>query len=154
MKLYLVQHGKAASKEIDPQRPLTEEGRKDVQRIAAFIKPLGLCVDCLWHSGKKRTAQTAEVLAEAVKINNPQTARDGLGPNDDAAALRDELASAGQDIMIVGHLPFLSKLASLLLSGSELGEIVAFKNGGVVAMSSSEENLWRVDWIVTPQLLT
>ena len=154
MKLYLVQHGKAASKEIDPQRPLTEEGRKDVQKIAAFIKPLGLYVDCLWHSGKKRTAQTAELLAEVVKINNSQTARDGLGPNDDAAALRDELASAEQDIMIVGHLPFLSKLVSLLLSGSELGDIVAFKNGGVVAMSRSEENLWRVDWIVTPQLLT
>ena len=153
MKLYLVQHGKAASKEIDPERPLTEEGRKDVWKIAAFTKPLNLCVDCLWHSGKKRAAQTAQLLAEAVKINNAQTAHDGLGPNDDVAALRDELVPASQDIMIVGHLPFLSKLASLLLSSSESGNIVGFKNGGIVALSRSEENLWQVDWIVTPQLL-
>jgi len=45
MKLYLVQHAKAASKEVDPERPLTEEGHRDIQKVAAFIRPLNLCVD-------------------------------------------------------------------------------------------------------------
>ncbi|GAI19193.1 unnamed protein product, partial [marine sediment metagenome] len=54
MKLYLVQHAKAASKQVSPQRPLTEEGRRDVQKVAAFVKPLKLWVDYLWHSGKRR----------------------------------------------------------------------------------------------------
>ncbi len=153
MKLYLVQHAKAASKQVDPQRPLTEEGRRDVQKVAAFIKPLKLCLDCLWHSGKRRADETAELLAEVIEIKKAKIARDGLGPNDDVTTLRDELASVQQDIMIVGHLPFLSKLASLLLAGSESADTVAFKNGGIVCLNLAETNQWQIDWIVTPELI-
>ena len=153
MKLYLVQHAKATSKQADPQRPLTEEGRHDMHRVAAFIKPLNLCVDYLWHSGKRRAEQTAELLAEVIKINKTQTARDGLGPNDDVTALRNELVSGQQDIMIVGHLPFLGKLASLLLTGSESTDTVAFKNGGIVCLTRCEENQWQIDWMITPEFL-
>ena len=153
MKLYLVQHAKAALKHVDLERSLTEEGRQDLQKVTAFIKPLNLCVDYLWHSGKKRAIQTAEILAEVIKINKAQTIRDGLGPNDDITVLVDELAFAPQDIMVVGHLPFLSKLASLLLAGSESANTVAFKNGGVVCLTRCEENQWQIDWMVTPELL-
>jgi len=153
MKLYLVQHAKAASKEIDPQRPLTEEGRRDVQKVAAFIKPLNVCVDYLWHSGKRRAAETAELLAEVIDIKETTIARDGLGPNDDVTALRDELLSSQQDIVIVGHLPFLSKLAPLLLAGSESAETVAFKNAGIVCLNRSEANQWQIDWVITPELI-
>ena len=153
MKLYLVQHAKAASKEIDPQRPLTEEGLRDIKKVAEFIKPSDLCVDYLWHSGKKRAAQTAEVLAEVIKVDNTLTAHDGLGPTDDVTVLKAEFASATDDIMIVGHLPFLAKLASLLLTGSELADTVAFKQGGIVCLSRCNENKWQIDWMVTPEVL-
>jgi phosphohistidine phosphatase len=162
MKLYLVQHAKAASEQVDPQRPLTVEGRSEIQKVATFIKPLNLCVDYLWHSGKKRSVQTAEILAEAVKIKT-QTIHDGLGPNDDVKALKDEVVSAKGDIMVVGHLPFLSKLASLLLTGSEprpsergegeSADTVAFKNAGIVVLNRSDKNQWQIDWIIIPELL-
>ncbi len=153
MKLYLVQHAKAASKEVDPQRSLTEEGHRDIRKVAAFIEPLKLWVDCLWNSGKRRAVQTAEILAEVIEIKEAKIARDGLTPNDDVTTLRDELASVQQDIMIVGHLPFLSKLASLLLAGSESANTVAFRNGGIVCLNRSETNQWQIDWIVTPELI-
>ena len=63
MRLYLVQHGQAKSEELDPQRGLTEQGVQDVERLAAFLKPLSLAVQVVWHSGKTRAAQTAEILA-------------------------------------------------------------------------------------------
>jgi len=154
MKLYIVQHAKAATNETDPQRPLTEEGQQDIEKVAAFIKPLNLSVDYLWHSGKKRAAQTAGFLANAIKTKGGIISRDGLGPNDDVTALRNQLASTEQEIMIVGHLPFLSKLASLLLTGSESANTVAFKNGGIVCLSRSEDNQWQIEWMVTPELLT
>jgi phosphohistidine phosphatase len=153
MKLYLIQHAKAASKDVDPERPLTEEGRRDIQKIATFIKPLSLRVDYLWHSGKKRAAQTAELLAEVVGINKAQIAHAGLGPNDDVTALKDELITRRQDIMIVGHLPFLDKLASLLLTGCESAGSVAFKNAGVVCLDCCDENRWQLDWMITPEIL-
>ncbi len=153
MKLYLVQHAQAAAKDVDPQRPLTERGRRDIQKVAAFIKPLDITMDYLWHSGKKRAAQTAEALSEVVKTDKPPAARDGLGPLDDVTPLADELASTAQHIMIVGHLPFLANLASLLLTGSQSAEPVAFKQGGIVCLGRTDENRWHVEWMVTPELL-
>ncbi len=153
MKLYLVQHAKAASKEVDPERPLTEQGQRDIRKVASFIKQLNLSIDCLWHSGKKRAEQTAEALAETIKINQKQTARDGLGPNDDVTAIKDEINTSRQDIMIVGHLPFLSKLTSLLLTGSESANTVAFKQAGIVCLNHNGENLWQLEWMIIPELL-
>jgi phosphohistidine phosphatase len=152
MKLYLVQHAKAASEQVDPQRGLTEEGRREIKKVAAFIKPLNLCVDYLWHSGKKRAAQTVEILAGAIKIKT-QTSRQDLGPNDDVKPFKDEIVSADGDIMVVGHLPFLSKLASLLLAGSESANTIAFKNAGIVCLQRCEKNQWQVDWIVLPEVI-
>jgi phosphohistidine phosphatase len=151
MKLYLIQHAKAASKETDPQRPLTERGRRDIQKVAVFIRPLKLSVDSLWHSGKKRAAQTAEVLAETVEVKKGTIVHDDLGPNDNVVKIRDELASTKQDTMIVGHLPFLSKLASLLLTGSESANTVVFKNGSIVCLT--KDNWWQIEWMVIPELL-
>ncbi len=154
MKLYLVQHAKAASKDIDPDRRLTEEGRRDVQKVATFIEALNLEVDSLWHSGKTRAVQTAEVLAEVVNVKTQMAAHDGLAPNDDFAAMKDELLSCGHDVMIVGHLPFLSKLASLLLTGNESTGTIAFQNGGIVAFEQSSEGRWQINWMIIPDLLT
>jgi phosphohistidine phosphatase len=153
MKLYLVQHAKAASKDADPERSLTEEGRSDIKKVAVFIKPLNLSVDYLWHSTKTRAIQTAEVLAEVVKINKEKIEREGLAPNDDVTAIKDELVAAQQDTMIVSHMPFVSKLASLLLAGREFTDTVAFRQGGIVALNSSEPNQWQIEWMVTPELL-
>jgi len=153
MKLYLVQHAKAASKQADPERPLTEEGCRDIEKITAFIKPLNLCVDYLWHSGKKRAAQTTDALAEVVEVRTETTARDGLAPNDDVTVIKNEIEAAQHDIMLVGHLPFLDKLASLLLTNSESSNTVAFKNGGIVCLDRFDDNQWQINWMVIPELL-
>jgi phosphohistidine phosphatase len=152
MKLYLVQHAKAASKEVDPERSLTEEGLRELKKVAAFIKPLNLSIDYLWHSGKKRARQTADILAEVITISEEHAARDGLAPNDDVKTIENQIMSLKQDIMIVGHLPFLSKLASLLLTGSDSSETVAFRNAGIVCLNHTD-NQWQLDWMITPEIL-
>jgi len=153
MKLYLIQHGKAATKETDPLRPLTEEGRNDVQKVAEFIKSLSLRVDCLWHSGKTRAQQTAGILATVIKSNKGTIQHQGLAPNDDVTALKDKLSSAENDIMIVGHLPFLGKLASLLTVGHESAEVVEFKQGGILCLNRCEDKKWHIGWMIIPELL-
>jgi len=67
--------------------------------------------------------------------------------------LKDELAPNGRDVMIVGHLPFVSKLASLLLTGDESADTIAFQKGGIVCLERSAEDKWHVNWMVTPELL-
>ena len=151
--MYLVQHAKAASKDADPERSLTGEGRQEMRKVAAFIRPLNLSVDYLWHSGKKRAVQTSDILAEVVRTKQDAAARNGLAPNDEVAALTDELVSAQGDIMIVGHQPFLGKPASLLVTGSEGANAVAFRNAGIVCLARLNGGQWQVEWIVTPELI-
>ncbi|HUT29224.1 MAG TPA: phosphohistidine phosphatase SixA [Sedimentisphaerales bacterium] len=153
MKLYLVQHAKAASEQEDPRRSLTEAGRKESEKAAAFARPLNLCVGCIWHSSKRRAAQTAEILAEAVTSKEGSVAREALGPNDDVTPVARELGAAEKDVMIVGHLPFLSRLASLLLTGSESGDTVTFRNAGIVCVERGEDGRWHICWVVTPDIL-
>ncbi|MHC4564022.1 MAG: phosphohistidine phosphatase SixA [Planctomycetota bacterium] len=153
MKLYLVQHAQALLTEQDPSRPLSEAGRSETARIVRFLKPLRLTVERIWHSGKTRAAQTAEIYVRAVTAREGLAARDGLAPNDNVALLRDELAVATDDTMIVGHMPSVSKLATLLLTGYESPPIVAFVNAGIVCLGRSPDSRWQVEWVVTPQML-
>jgi len=153
MKLYLVQHGEALSKEQNPDRPLSDKGRADLAVAARFIKPLKVEVDYLWHSRKSRAIETAQILAQALEVNKGIVERDGLDPNDDILALEQELSGTYGDVMIVGHMPFLGKLAAQLLAGSEEAATVRFRQGGIVCLIYDKEAGWQVEWMVTPDIL-
>ena len=64
MRLYLTQHGLAVPKDVDPDRPLSEQGRQDVRRLADFLGHAGVRVEQFLHSSKTRAEQTAAILAE------------------------------------------------------------------------------------------
>src|SRR5688500_9788627 len=63
MRLYLVQHGEAVPEQVDPQRPLSEAGRRDVQAMARLLAGAGIRPTRIVHSGKRRAQETAELLA-------------------------------------------------------------------------------------------
>jgi len=153
MKLYLAQHGEAAPKEVDPKRGLTPEGARTVDAVAAFLADKALDVPEVWHSGKARAQQTAERLAAGLAAGAKVVSRDGLAPKDDVEAVASALARRDEDLMIVGHLPFLSKLASLLLTGSTKNEVLAFQNAGVFCLQRDGEGARRLAWAVVPALL-
>ncbi len=153
MRLYLVRHGKAASSDVDPQRGLTEQGLREVKKVADFLKPLNISVDYMRHSGKRRAEQTAQVLAEAVTVREEFAAHSFLAPNDDVAPIRDEIETAEQDVMIVGHLPFLPRLASLLMTGSDSSNPIAFKPAAIACLEQPTDNHWQINWMVTPEVV-
>jgi len=153
MRVYLVQHGESKSEEEDPQRRLTDKGIGEVQKVAGFLRPLKLAVDAIWHSDKARAQQTGELLAGALRARGGLVQRENLGPKDQIAATKEALEQTRVDLMIVGHLPFLGKLAALLVTGSEENEIVEFRFGGVVCVERRDDKKWKVAWMVTPSLL-
>lgn len=150
MRLYLVQHGEAASKDVDPNRPLTEKGKEDISRMADFLKKRGIRVSATWHSGKLRAIQTAQILGEAVSTEIAK--QEDLAPNDPVDKWLEKLNARVKDVMIVGHLPFLQKLASLLLVGDESSRLITFRTGGVVCLEREEEK-WSLIWMVSPELV-
>jgi phosphohistidine phosphatase len=154
MKVYLVRHGDAVSSGVDPKRPLSEEGRADIRKIASFIRPSGIYVEHIWHSGKARAAQTAEILAEAVAVEKDCSFREGLSPNADVSAIAHELDAHSADLMIVGHLPFLDNLTSLLVAGRETADVVAFRAGAMACLKRRNHGTWQINWMITPEILT
>ena len=153
MKLYLIQHGEATAEEVDPSRPLTAKGRSDVQKVASFLEGAGVRPNLILHSSKTRARQTAEIIAAQLSPNCQVKEREGLAPNDPVLALTKEISGMDDDRIIVGHLPFLGKLASTLLTGSESRNLVAFRQGGMVCLQRNEDQSWQVAWMVTPDLL-
>ena len=152
MKLYLVQHGIAVDKNVDPDRPLTDEGQKEVEKVAFFVKPMELRIESLWHSPKIRAVQTAKLIADILGIVN-RTETQGLKPADEVKPIDKKIEKQNTDLMIVGHLPFLSKLASYLLTGNYEQSPVKFSKAGILCLTN-EENVWQLEWYVTPQLLS
>ena len=153
MKAYLVRHGEAVSSQLDPQRPLSEQGIADIRKVASLIKPLELSVEYIWHSGKLRAAQTAEILAEAVLIEKSCSARNDLRPNDDVTIIADELDAYDTDLMLVGHLPFVAYLTSLLVPGKQTANVAAFDAGTITCLNRRAPGQWQIEWMITPEIL-
>ena len=151
MHAYLVQHGKAKSKEEDPDRPLTEEGRKEVESVMLLMLRFGaITASRVVHSGKRRAAETAELIAR--KLEAEVAAEDGLDPDDDPALWAARLRDADRDLVVVGHLPHLERVASLLLCGHPDGGTVRLANGGVACLTG-ESDRWALQWAITPALV-
>ena len=154
MRLYLVQHGAAASKDVDPERPLTEEGRQTVEEAAGFLAFRSIRPGRIEHSGKLRALETAEILAAYLEPSDGTHEVEGIAPMDDIAPTTERLAASIMDVMIVGHLPHLSRLATRLLGGEhEDDAVVSFQMGGVVCLERDESAHWAVAWMLVPELL-
>lgn len=157
MRLYLVRHGEATSKEEDPDRPLTEAGAREVREVAGFLFSAGgRKVAEIRHSTKLRARQTAKILAEQGGDATPFREVDGLEPMADVAGLAEELTAAEADIMLVGHLPHLDRLASRLVAGSAEKGAFDFDAASVLCLSrhnGESRPSWTVEWMVTPRLL-
>ncbi len=149
MFLYLIQHGEAMSKDQDPERPLSEKGQEDVKKMASYASQIGISVDEIRHSGKLRAEQTAEALSKSLKPSQGLTETDGLAPLDDPMIWVARLKERSKSTMLVGHLPHLGKLASLLLCGDGEKNVVAFKMAGIVCLQRDEEGQWSLQWMIT-----
>ena len=154
MDLYLMQHGVALSEDQDPARPLSDEGRADVQQVVERAHAAGIRIDVCVHSGKLRAEQTARVLADGLDIGTVG-ARKGLNPSDDVEPIARWLADAApaESVVVVGHLPFLDRLASFLVTGQESGQAVRFRNAGLVRLVPKQDAPgYRVAWVLVPEL--
>jgi phosphohistidine phosphatase len=153
MRVYLVQHGKAKSAEEDPNRGLTDEGRAEVTQIAEFLAALRITLSLIQHSGKARAEETAHIFATSMRCTAGPYHTTGLDPSDDPVSTANFLKVYTDDLLIVGHLPHLEHLASLLLTGSMDRRPVKFANAGVVCLEKDQNGAWTLIWAVIPELL-
>ena len=153
MKLYLVQHGEACAKALDPERPLTEQGKADVNRLAVFLRKSGVTVERIIHSGKLRAQQTAERLVNAIAAGTTPEISEVINPNDDPAQFAQLSFAWTDDILIVGHLPFMAKLVSQLTLRNTQTVFTNFTPGSAVCLERHDDNSWTLNWMVRPEVM-
>jgi phosphohistidine phosphatase len=149
MDLFLVRHGQARLSGEDPERGLADLGIEQVETAARWTSLSGASVSQIWHSGKKRAQQTAEIFARHVPPPKGVVEVQGLLPTDDVIRAAELVEAESENVLIVGHLPFLSRLASALIAGDP--ERVGFGMfEATVLCLHRREGRWYVRWMVTP----
>lgn len=149
MKLYLVRHGEYQMS-AQQRDELTTQGKQEIEKLAHFLKPLNIHVDHIFHSNKFRAKQTAELLAPSIDCKQAIQELPGLGPEDDVRPIKDSLGMYEGNLMLVGHLPFMSKLVGKLMTGNEDKELVIFYPG-TMACLEGEDVQWEMSWILTTE---
>lgn len=153
MKLYLVQHGDALPKDIDPERGLSDRGKEDVTHVAVFLGKGGVGVKRILHSGKKRAEETAVLLQRTLVPGGEFGETDGIAPLDPVDPVAKEADTWKEDTMLVGHLPFMAKLVSQLVAGNENAALVAFQPGSVICLEQQETGRWVIMSMIRPESL-
>ncbi len=148
-RLYLVRHGEAKPDVVDPQRSLTDDGRAAVEKVGLWAAGAGVTPPRIRHSGKRRAEQTAEILARHLNPADGISLQSGIGPNDDVNPIADLIAAETADLMLVGHLPFMSRLAGLLLIGDSERPFVNLKTGSMLCLERLDRQ-WVLSWLYTP----
>ena len=151
MKLFLMQHGEARSEAEDPKRSLTVRGEEETKRISGAAKRLGIRPSRIYHSGKKRAEQTASIVAKALGLS--AQLGQGLNPNDDIRSWVERISKETEDLMIVGHLPFLEKLASVLVCGEGGAKAVLFRYSAILCLERKELGSWAVNWLLKSEMV-
>jgi len=151
-RIYLAQHAFAYDSEVEPSRPLTPEGERDATLVAKLLKH-HITVSEIYHSGKLRAKQTADIFCDQFDPVSMVQEIEGLKPMDDPQIIANHIETSTNNVLYVGHLPHLSKLAGLLINGDTNTTPVNFINGGVVSLIRENE-VWEVDWIITPSLVS
>jgi phosphohistidine phosphatase len=143
--LYLVHHGDAVGPDVDPARPLSVRGIEASNALALAAAARGTKPAVVWHSGKLRAKQTAEIFWRACNALAACSATRDLQPDDPPRWMRDRLRVEPGDVMIVGHFPHLpGLLAELCGVNSDRG---AFPAHGVVALCTDDGGeTWLEEW--------
>lgn len=145
--VYFAQHGIALASDEDETRPLSDFGHSEVRKVAACLKRHGVVVSSVFHSGKLRAQQTADLFAQewtAVKVSE----QPGMAPNDEPAEL---IAQLDDNALYVGHLPHIQKVVSKLISGNENAATLKFKNTAVACVEIDAQSTC-LRWFITPDL--
>ena len=151
MNLYILQHGEAVPKEIDPERPLSERGNRDIRILALHMQNMDVQLGHVFHSGKLRAEQSARLIAETLSPEIQPVQTEGLNPNDDPAVIIGDIEQLNENILIATHMPFVSRLCSTLLTGTTDAEFASIP--GTLFCLEKADNKWRLAYMLTPDFL-
>jgi phosphohistidine phosphatase len=161
LEIFVLRHGEAGLKSDDPEkddaRPLTRDGRSEIEQIALSLHRLGVKIDLVASSPLPRSLQTAEIVARRYKLLNELEQWDELKPSGEIGASFRRLArlKTGSNLLIAGHEPQLSGMIGQIISGTSEVNLV-LKKGGLAKLEIlgfKPKVTGELRWLLTPRLL-
>jgi phosphohistidine phosphatase len=156
MKLYLARHGEAVPEHEDPERPLTRRGKATIQRLALFLGTSGLEVEHVFHSGKRRAAETAEILARSVSATLRVEPIEGLEPEAPVGPLVRRIDRWESDTLVVSHLPLIGHTIATLTRCGTTSPPWAIDPGTITCLFRPDGHAgapWVLEWLLPTSLL-
>ena len=151
MKLYLMRHGEAEGLFDGDEPALTAIGKAEVNRIGEALSSMDIRPDHIYQSGKLRARQTAEIVKSKLRVDILISKMEGLKPNDPVSTFVGNLKDIKENILIVGHLPFIAKLTSYLLAETESDLMIAFRTASVACLENAKSSGWKLNWFISPE---
>jgi phosphohistidine phosphatase len=145
MNVFLLRHGDAVSANENPARPLSPKGRQEIERTARIALERNAAVSVIYHSGILRAFESAEIMGRVIAPPLGLEEHAGLLPEDDPGIVRAELEGVEHSILLVGHLPYLNRLAALLVNGDADRAVVEFLPA-MMACFAKVNDRWKVIW--------
>ncbi len=160
MEVYLLRHAQAVSEWQDSEQPLSLAGRQDVERLAFWQKTSNaIKTDHIFHSGKLRAQQTAEVLQSIGLPEANIELKAGLMPNDSVERMVEfldiewpHIYPKKPNLLMVGHLPYLDRLVGLLLFNDPNKSCLDIQPCTLICLTSHYGS-WMIKWVMSPELL-
>ncbi len=126
MELYFIRHGIAVDRmdkkvASDEERWLTDEGIKKMETAAKGFTKIVTALDHIFSSPLVRAQQTAKIVSKAFKKSPSITIDEGLSPGvtfETIERLTQDF-SHNASLAFVGHEPDMSRLISILITGSD-----------------------------------
>ncbi len=135
MEVFLFRHGIAIDRldprcPADPDRALTEKGRRRTLAAARGIKSLEICPEMILTSPYQRANETADCVLEAFGFGADRVVvTDALLPEADPDEICDEVELLGVDsVLCCGHAPNLDEVIAYLLGAGR--DVTALKKAG------------------------
>jgi phosphohistidine phosphatase len=164
MRVILFRHGIAHDRSDpdcpdDPDRALTEEGRKKTRRAARGLGVVGCRPTRILTSPYVRARQTAEIVAEVLGLAPPQvTTTEALVPEAAPYAIFHALhafTATDDEVLCAGHAPHLDRALALAITGGRV-PVTSLKKAGAALLQLDDLPRPHGDlvWLVPPKILT
>ena len=154
--LYLLRHGDAVPDQENLLRPLSDQGKEEVRSTATQAKTYGIHFDKVLHSTKVRTKQTAQIFCETLGVDVSTEESPHIMPMSEPEPMLELCNETSGGLLIVTHLPFVNRLASLLIGGKEDAEQFTFKTASLLCLTKragsdllGPEGQWMVEHYIS-----
>ena len=145
-----MRHGEALSPQVDPERGLTENGKKNIEKVAQYLKKNDISFKHIFHSKKKRARETADIMLRITSPNVTPFVHQNVTPNDDPSLIVDDINTWNEDTLIASHLPFVPNLMTLLTGQEAFLSAISFETGTLVCLEKNQHAGWELVWATSP----